>query len=247
MTIRTRLVDYRRDDSIFEGMLAWDDAATGPRPGVMVAHTIAGRSGHEEERARRLAECGYAGFAIDVYGKGTQTTEFDQNKAMMDALRADRPELQARLLAALACLRGQPEVDAARTAAIGFCFGGLSVLDVARTGVDIDGVVSLHGIFTPPGNTAGNSIGARVLALHGWEDPLATPDAVVALAAELTAMGADWQIHAYGNTAHSFTNPAANDREGGKQYNADADRRSWIATQNFLAELFGHKGDSRDT
>ena len=240
MTIQTRLVEYASGGHTYECMLAWDDAADGPRPGVLVAHTIAGRSAHEEGRARRLAEMGYVGFAMDVYGKGTQTTDFDRNRAMMDALRDDRPELQARLLAGLDCLRDQPEVDAAKTAAIGFCFGGLSVLDLARTGADVAGVVSLHGIFVPPGNTEGNRITAKVLALHGWEDPLATPEEVVALADELTSMGADWQIHAYGNTTHAFTNPAADDREGGKQYNAAADRRSWTATEYFLAELFGN-------
>ena len=224
-------------------MLAWEDAVDGPRPGVLVAHTIAGRTGLEESRAKQLAEFGYVGFAIDVYGKGTQTSDFDRNKAMMDALRDDRQQLQERLLAALACLRRQPEVNGDQTAAIGFCFGGLSVLDIARTGEDIAGVVSLHGIFEPPGNTAGNSISAKVLALHGWEDPLATPENVEALAAELTAMGADWQIHAYGNTTHAFTNPNADDWEGGKKYSQDADRRSWVATQNFLGELFDSPGE----
>jgi dienelactone hydrolase len=243
MTIQTRLVDYESGGSSFEGMLAWNDESDQPRPGVLVAHTIAGRSAHEEERARRLAELGYVGFAIDVYGKGTQSTDFDRNKAMMDALRDDRPELQSRLLLALSCLREQPEADATRTAAIGFCFGGLSVLDIARTGEDIAGVVSLHGLFVPPGNTAGNHIKAKVLALHGWEDPLATPEEVVALADELTAMGADWQLHAYGNTTHAFTNPNADDWEGGKKYNENADRRSWLATENFLAELFGSQGE----
>ena len=240
MTIQTRLVDYESGGHSFEGQLAWDDSSAAPRPGVLVAHTIAGRSQHEEGRAQRLAGMGYVGFAMDVYGKGTQTTDIDRNRAMMDALRDDRPELQARLKAGLACLRAQPEVDAARTAAIGFCFGGLSVLDLARTGADVAGVVSLHGIFVPPGNTEGNRIAAKVLALHGWEDPLATPDEVTGLASELTAMGADWQIHAYGNTTHAFTNPAADDWEGGKQYSAAADQRSWKATENFLAELFGN-------
>lgn len=240
MTLQTRLVDYESGGHTFEGMLAWDDAAGGARPGVLVAHTIAGRSGHEEGRARRLAEMGYVGFAMDVYGKGTRTTDLDRNRAMMDALRDDRPELQKRLLAGLTCLQEQAEVDAASIAAIGFCFGGLSVLDIARTGADIAGVVSLHGIFVPPGNTEGNKITAKVLALHGWEDPLATPEEAVALADELTAMGADWQIHAYGNTTHAFTNPVADDWEGGKQYSADADRRSWQATENFLTEIFGN-------
>ncbi len=240
MTIQTRLVDYESGGHTFEGMLAWDDAISASRPGILVAHTIAGRSAHEEGRAKRLAEMGYVGFAMDVYGKGTQTTDVDRNRAMMDALRDDRPELQARLLAGLHCLREQPEVNEASTAAIGFCFGGLSVLDIARTGADVAGVVSLHGIFVPPGNTGDNTIKAKVLALHGWEDPLATPEEVIGLANELTSMGADWQIHAYGNTTHAFTNPVADDWEDGKQYNADADRRSWEATENFLAELFGN-------
>lgn len=243
MNIRTRLVDYEIDGNGFEGLLAWDDSARRPRPGIIVAHTIAGRSSHEESRAIRLAESGYVGFAIDVYGKGTRSTDAERNRAMMDALRDDRPELQKRLLAALDCLREQAEVDSDRTAAIGFCFGGLSVLDLARTGTDLDGVVSLHGIFAPPGNTEGNRVQAKVLALHGWEDPLAKPDDVLGLATELTGMGADWQIHAYGNTTHAFTNPAADDWEAGKKYNADADRRSWTATMNFLAELFGTEGE----
>jgi dienelactone hydrolase len=239
MGIQTRLVDYESGSNTFEGLLAWDDAVDKPRPGVLVAHTIAGRSVHEEGRAIRLAELGYVGFAADVYGKGTQTTDPDRNRTMMDALRNERPELQARLSASLDCLRGQAEVDAGRMAAMGFCFGGLSVLDMARVGMGVIGVVSLHGIFVPPGNTEGNSIAAKVLVLHGWEDPLATPDEVVGLADELTAMGADWQIHAYGNTTHAFTNPAADDWNGGKKYDANADQRSWTATENFLTELFG--------
>ena len=243
MSIQTRLVDYESGDSTFEGLLAWDDSVTEPRPGVLVAHTIAGRSPHEEGRAVRLAELGYVGFAGDVYGKGTRTTDPDRNRAMMDALRDNRPELQTRLRSALDCLQAQPEVNADKVAAIGFCFGGLSVLDIARTCDDVAGVVSLHGLFVPPGNTEGNRISAKVLALHGWEDPLATPDEVLGLASEMTSMGADWQLHAYGNTTHAFTNPVADDWEGGKKYSADADRRSWLATENFLAELFGLQGE----
>ena len=135
-------------------------------------------------------------------------------------------------------LRAHAEVEAGSIAAIGFCFGGLCVLDLARTGADIAGVVSFHGLFTPPGNTAGNTISARILALHGWDDPMATPDSVVALAQELSAMDADWQLHAYGNTMHAFTNPAAADPNMGTVYDAAADRRSWQAMTNFLDELF---------
>jgi len=139
----------------------------------------------------------------------------------------------------LETLREQPEVDAGRVAAIGFCFGGLCVLDIARTGADLAGVVSFHGLFSAPGSTAGNRVRARILALHGWDDPMATPDAVLGLASELTSLGADWQLHAYGNTQHAFTNPAANDPRRGTVYDETADRRSWRAMTNFLDELFG--------
>jgi dienelactone hydrolase len=238
MSIQTRLVEYADADLVFECLLAWDDALAGPRPGVLVAHTIAGRSDLEERRARQLAELGYVGFAIDLYGKGTQSGDLGANKAFMDALKADRPALQRRLCKALDKLGEQPEANESKLAAIGFCFGGLCVLDIARTSEGVAGVVSFHGIFAAPGNTAGRRITARVLALHGWDDPLAKPDDVVALADELTAMGADWQLHAYGNTMHAFTNPAARDPDVGKAYNRDADRRSWTAMQNFLSELF---------
>jgi len=156
----------------------------------------------------------------------------------MQPLLDDRTLLQRRMTLALEVFRKQKEVDATRIAAMGFCFGGLCVLDLARTGADVAGVASFHGLFGQPGNTAGNRISAKVLVLHGWDDPMAKPDQVLGLAEELTAMGADWQIHAYGNTLHAFTNPAADDPDFGTVYDADADRRSWQSLQLFLAEIF---------
>lgn len=244
MSIQSRLVEYVDAELVFEGRLVWDDAQPGPRPGVLVAHTIAGRTAFEESKAKKLAELGYAGFAIDVYGKGTQSGDMATNKARMDALKVDRPGLQRRLLIALTTLREQAEVDRSKTAAMGFCFGGLCVLDLARAGSDIAGVISVHGIFTPPGNTSDSNISAKVLLLHGWDDPLARPEAVVALAKELTAAGADWQLHGYGHTMHAFSNPDASDPNGGKAYNANADRRSWAAARYFLAELFNQEDDT---
>ena len=238
MGIKTRLVEYEEGGCVMQGLLTWDTDFNEPRPAVLVAHTIAGRSDFEELRAWQLAELGYVGFAADVYGKGTRTTDIDQNRSMMQALLGDRPRLQRRMLAALTALRAQDEVDESAVAAIGFCFGGLGVLDIARTGEELAGVVSFHGLLSAPGNTADNSVAAKVLVLHGWDDPLATPDQVVELAAELTALGADWQLHGYGNTSHAFTNPAANEPESGKSFSEDADRRSWAAMEDFLAELF---------
>ena len=146
--------------------------------------------------------------------------------------------LQERLKATIDMVKDQPEVDSAKIAAIGFCFGGLCVLDIARSNADAAGVVSFHGLLHAPGNTAAK-INPKVLALHGWDDPMATPDNVKAFGEEMTKAKADWQLHAYGGTMHAFTNPKANDPDFGTVYDADADRRSWQAMTNFLAELFG--------
>lgn len=239
MAIQTRLVGYTQGDTVLEAYLAWDDRAGEPRPAVAIAPTWAGRGPFEQDRAIALAEQGYVGFAIDMYGRGIRGGSPEENADLMAPLMGDRALLQARISAAVDALRQQPEVDSGRVAAIGFCFGGLCVLDLARTGCDLSGVVSFHGLFSPPGNTAGTPIRARVLCLHGYDDPMARPDALLALADELTAAGADWQIHAYGNTVHAFTNPAADNPDLGTVYNPCADRRSRTALLNFLEEMFG--------
>ena len=238
MGIDTRTIEYRDGDTILESYMAWDDSGSDARPGVLISHAWAGRGEHEEHKADQLAELGYVGFALDLYGKGKLGTSKEENAALMQPLLDDRSMLQRRITLALDIIRKQKEVDSLRVAAMGFCFGGLCVLDLARTGADIAGVASFHGLFGQPGNTSGNKITAKVLVLHGWDDPMAKPDQVLGLAEELTAMGADWQIHAYGNTMHAFTNPAADDPGFGTVYDADADRRSWQNLQLFLAEIF---------
>ena len=239
MSLQHRLIDYQDGDTVLEGRIVWDDSFSGPRPGVLVAHAWAGRSDYEDGKADGLAALGYTAFALDLYGKGVRGSSPEENGALMQPFLDDREMLQRRLLVSLSSLREQAEADAAKTAAIGFCFGGLCVLDIARTGEDLAGVVSIHGLFGAPGNTSGNTIKAKVLALHGWDDPMATPADVNALAAELSERRADWQLHAYGNTMHAFTNPAANDRDMGTVYDATADQRSWQAMTNFLEEVFG--------
>lgn len=238
MTVQTRTVDYTDGEVTLEGLVAWDDARPGERPGVLVSHAWAGRSDLEDGKAIQLAELGYVGFALDLYGKGVRGSSPDENAGLMQPFLEDRKKLQNRMLTSLRTLRDQPEVDAAKSAAIGFCFGGLCVLDLARTGEELAGVVSFHGLFSAPGDLADRNIRAKVLVLHGWDDPMAPPEQAVALASELTAMGADWQMHAYGNTMHAFSNPNANDPVAGTVYNAAADARSWIALQDFLSELF---------
>ncbi|EYF05775.1 dienelactone hydrolase family protein [Chondromyces apiculatus DSM 436] len=219
--------------------MAWDAAVSGPRPGVLVAHTWMGQGEHEVQRAKEMAERGYVGFALDAYGKGKRGTNPEESGKLMMAVDADRKALQGRMTAALETLRGFETVDAAKTAAIGFCFGGKCVLDLARMGSDVLGVVSFHGVFDAPPHPNAETITAKVLVLHGWEDPLAKPAQMVALAEELTAGKARWQIHAYGHTTHAFTAKGLNDPEHGLAYQPDADRWSWQAAYRFLEELFG--------
>jgi len=237
MTIQTRKVEYEIGGKTYEGVLAFNDAQSGKRPGILVSHAWAGRSEFEIEKAKALAELGYAGFALDLYGKGVLGETNEQCQALMTPFIEDREMLRAQLLKTIDIVKDQPEVDESQIGAIGFCFGGLCVLDMARAGADLKGVVSFHGLLGGAGNTA--SVKAKVLVLHGWDDPMVPPDAVVDFAKEMTGAGADWQLHAYGGTMHAFTNPEANDPNFGTVYNADADRRSWITMTNFLAEVFG--------
>jgi len=232
-----RLIEYTHNGAKLEGYMAWDDSIAGARPGVMISHAWGGRGEFECDKARMLAELGYCGFALDLYGKGVLGSGVEENSRLMKPFVEDRAMLQARLSAALAAFGAQSEVDSQRIAAIGFCFGGLCVLDLARIGAPVRGVVSLHGLFGPPGNTAGNKISAKVLALHGHDDPMVPVDMVNALEQELTDAGADWQIHAYGNTMHAFTNPQANDPAHGTVYNPVAARRAWVVTKDFLDEV----------
>ncbi len=235
--IQERYVEYEHEGTLLEGFLAFDDALDEIKPGIVVAPAWAGRSNSECDKARKLAVEGYVGFACDLYGKGVLGSSVEENSALMKPFLDDRPMLQSRLAKILETLRTQTEVDETRIAAMGYCFGGLCVLDIARTGSDVKGVVSFHGLFGAPGNTSGTKIQAKVLALHGHEDPMVPVEAVIDLQNELTEAGADWQIHAYGNTMHAFTNPKANDPSFGTVYSENADRRSWQTLLNFLQEV----------
>ena len=237
MTIATRKVDYDHNGTALEGVLAFDESQSGPRPTVLVSHAWAGRTDYEIGFAKKLAELGYAGFALDLYGKGVTGSSTEENQKLMTPFMEDRAMLQSRLHHIIDVVKDLPEADENNIAAIGFCFGGLCVLDIARTGADIRGVASFHGLLGAPGNTAGK-IKAKVIAFHGWDDPMAPPEDVVALSKELTNAGADWQLHAYGQTMHAFTNPAANDADFGTVYSKPAAERSWASLEAFLAECF---------
>lgn len=213
------------------------DGGGAARPGVILFPTVMGVTDLERGFARRLAGQGYAAMVADLYGRRFVPAERDQAIAMMQALRGDRGALRERLSAVLDTAREQDGIDGQRIAAIGFCFGGQNTLDLARSGADVAGVASFHGLFDPPGLPP-QPIRAKVAAFHGWDDPLATPDAMVALGKELTEAGADWQITAYGHVAHGFTNPNATGAIPGVRFDERAARRAWAACDAFLAECF---------
>ena len=238
MAIISNTVGYLDGEVHLEAFFAYDDSVESRRPAVLVSHAWGGRNEFVAEKAEKLAELGYFGFALDLYGKGVQGAGPEENANLMQPFIDDREMLQRRMLAALAAVKLFPWVDDRLLAAIGFCFGGMCVLDLARTGADLKGVVSFHGLLGAPGNLTVNSIKAKVLALHGHDDPMVPAEQVAVFQDEMTAAGADWQLHSYGNTMHAFTNPLANDPDFGTVYQSDADRRSWLSMKNFLEEIF---------
>ena len=233
--MREQYIEYRDGDSLHEGFLCYDESLPGPRPAVLICHGYTGRDDFVDRKARRLAWQGYACFALDNYGKGKRGRNPEESTALMTPFMKDRKMLLKRLQAGLTTARSMPIVDSRRIAIMGFCFGGLCALDLARSNADIRAAVAFHGILKPSGLTE-PKVRAKVLMLHGYDDPLAPPEDVLAVAKEFTDAGADWQIHAYGHTVHAFTNPVAQNRAAGMQYDEAADRRSWHALEEFLGE-----------
>ena len=209
------------------------------RPTVILIPTVMGVSDLELGFGRQLVELGYNALVADLFGKKFRGAERDTMFREMKRLASDRPALRRRLTAVLDQARGLDEVETGNIVVAGYCFGGMCALDLARSGADLVAAVSFHGLFDPPG-LAPEKIKAKVVAFHGWDDPMVPPEAVVALGKELTEGGSDWQIHAYGNVAHGFTNPKAHEIGiEGVRYNALAAERSWTAFINLLEEVFG--------
>ncbi|MBT8219210.1 MAG: dienelactone hydrolase family protein [Bacteroidia bacterium] len=236
--IQSDKIVYTKGDQSFEGNIAWDDSFMHKRPGILIAHTWVGQSDFENQKGKALAELGYVALSIDMYGKGRRASGPEEAEELMHELTQDRELLRDRILMAKDTLADNPLVDVSKLGAIGFCFGGKCVLDLARTGIDIKGVVSFHGIYDPPPIYYTDPILSSVLILHGWEDPLATPEQVNLLANELTERNADWQILAFGHTGHAFTNPNAKSPDEGMFYQRSSSDRAWKTMQNFFAEKF---------
>ncbi len=232
-------LEYKAGDVLCEGWQAYDDAVSGKRPGVLVVHQWTGISDHEKEAARKLAALGYNVLVADIYGKGIRPQPPAAGKEA-GKYKGDRPLLRARVNAALDVLSRDARTDAAKLAATGYCFGGTTVIELARSGAKVKGVVSFHGGLDSPTPADGKNIPAKVLALHGAEDPYVPAKDVAAFEAEMKASGVEYVLIKYLGAVHSFTHKAAgSDTSKGAAYNATADRDSWIEMEKFLKFTLG--------
>jgi dienelactone hydrolase len=237
--IQTKTVDYHEGDATLEGFVAYDDAIKGPRPGVLVVHQWMGLTDYEKKRAEMLAQLGYIAFCADIYGKGVRPKTREEAGAQAGKYKKDRLLLRARVNAGLETLRQQPLVDPKRIAAIGYCFGGTAVLELARSGAELNGVVSFHGGLDAPNPDDGKKIKCKVLVLHGADDPTMSAQDVAAFENQMRIGGVDWQLVKFGGAVHGFTQwYAGSDNSKGVAYNERADKRSWEYMKLFFNEIF---------
>ncbi len=237
--MKIETVSYSSGDVTFQGYLA-DPEGSGRRPGVLIVHEAPGLNDHPKRRARMIAELGYVALAADMYGGGRTAQKPDDSMNLMGALREDNDKLRRHVRAGFDALASRANVDPKRVGAMGYCFGGLAVLELARMGAPVAGIVSFHGILATkaPLEDAKNITG-KILVCTGAEDPLVPPEQVTGFSAEMTKANVDWQVITYGGAKHAFTNPDAGGRMPALAYNAAADARSWEAMRSFWFELFG--------
>ena len=235
----SEVVEYKQGDMVLEGYLAYDNAISGKRPGVLVVHEWKGVGPYVKRRAEQLAKLGYIAFAADIYGKGVRLQTNDEAAKVASIYKNDRKLMRARAAAGLEVLKNHKLTDTKRMAAIGYCFGGTTVLELARSGAEIAGVVSFHGGLDTPAPEDAKQIKAKMLVLHGGDDPFVPVEHVIAFQDEMRKGGVDWQMLVYGGAVHSFTVPeAGDDPSRGAAYNERADKRSWEAMKTFFAEIF---------
>ena len=232
-------MEYREGSTVLQGLQSRDDSFAGKRPGILIVHDWMGVTDHTRAVAEDIARLGYVAFAADIYGKGVRPTDMNAAATESGKYKADRPLLRQRATAALQELRRNTNVDTSNLAAIGFCFGGTTVLELARSGAQVRGVVSFHGGLDSPTPADGKNIKAKVLVLHGADDPFVKPPDIAAFQDELRNGGVDWQMFYYGDAVHSFTQKkAGTDKSKGAAYHEPSARRSWNAMQVFFGEIF---------
>lgn len=236
--IQTKVVEYKDGDTTLEGVVVFDDAVKTKRPGVLVVHQWMGLSDYEKKRAEMLAQLGYVAFCADIYGKGVRPNSVAAAGAEATKYKTNRALLRGRVNAALVELKKSEHVDASKVAAIGYCFGGTTVIELARSGSELNGVVSFHGGLDSPAPADGKNIKCKVLALHGADDPFVPAADLKAFEDEMKSAGVDWQLVQYGGAVHSFTDWKATGAMKGAQYNERADKRSWDDMKQFFGELF---------
>lgn len=237
--LKTQVIEYKEGNQVLAGYLAYNATQKGKRPAVMLVHDWIGVNPNVKKRAEQLAEMGYIAFAADIYGKGIHPKPPQEAGQMAGKFKADRGLFRARLKAGYQILLNQPQTDPSKTAAIGYCFGGTGVLELARSGADVKGVVSFHGGLDSPSPADGKNIKGKVLILHGAADPFVPAQDIAAFTAEMDAAKVDWQMVSYSGAVHAFTiKEAGNDPSTGAAYHASADRRSWEAMKLFFKELF---------
>lgn len=240
--IHTEAVSYSHGGVALEGYLAYEDGRTGQRPGILIFHEWKGLGDYVKKRAVMLAELGYVAFAADMYGKGVYAKDHNEAALLSGAFRENRELMRARAKAGLEVLRNHPKVDPENLAAIGYCFGGTAVLEMARASFDLKGVVSFHGSLSTLAPAEPGAIEAKVLVMHGANDKFVSPE-VSAFEAEMKNSGADWQFVSFGGAVHSFTVPeAGNDPSANIAYHPEADRRSWQMMLLFFDEIFPAHG-----
>lgn len=237
--LKTEKISYKDGKAQLEGYLAYDDAISAPRPGVLVVHEWMGLGDNAKKRAEMLAQMGYVAFAADMYGKGVYAKDHEEAAKLSGLYRSDRKLMRQRITAGLNELKKSALIDKNKIAAIGYCFGGTSVIELARSGADVRGVVSFHGGLDSPNPADGKNIKAKVLVFHGANDGFISKENVEAFSKEMRDANVDWQMVVYGNAVHSFTvKEAGDDPSKGMAYNENADRRSWQAMNVFFAEIF---------
>jgi len=236
--LKTQTVEYKEGNNILEGYLAYDDALSGKRPGILVVHEWKGLNAYAQRRADMLAQLGYVAFAADIYGKGIRPQTIDEAGATAGKYKENRALLRARVNAGLDVLKAQPNVDTSKLAAIGYCFGGTAVLELGRSGANVKGIVSFHGGLSNPTPQDARNIKARVLILHGAADPFVQADEVAGFEKEMTDAHVNYRLIKYPGAMHGFTNPDNKNVPPGALYNEAADKASWIEMQRFFNGIF---------